>query len=260
MRYLNIFFLSAQEALAERSRLFVWFLLGLISPLVLILFWRGSNNLGGWTIEQIISYYLLVIAMSAFVMSHHEDRIATIDIKEGGLTAYLLKPFSYFWIRFFNEIAYRVIQGAFGFIILFVFMQIFPKLFVFTDSVVIIFLSILAIVLALLLIFIVKTIVGITAFWITESRGVFEAFDVILTLFAGYLMPVVFLPQQLQYFIYLSPFPYMIYFPVIALEGKLQKLELIQIIGVQILWITFFYILYKKMWKEGIKKYTGVGQ
>jgi len=260
MRYLNIFLLSAQEAFEDRSKLAVWFLLGLISPLVLILFWRGANNLGGWTIEQIISYYLLVVAMNVFLMSHHELRVAVIDIKEGGLTAYLLKPFSYFWIRFFNEMAFRVIQGFFGFLILFILMQLFPNIFAFTNSPTLIFLSVVTALLSLFLIFIFKTLIGLTAFWVTESRGVFEAFDVLLTLFAGYLMPLAFLPDQIQAFIYFTPFPYMIYFPVIGLEGKLTDMQLFQVIGVQILWIALFYFLYKKMWSSGIKKYTAVGQ
>src|SRR5437667_429682 len=108
MRYFKIFLLYSQEALEARSRIIVWFLLSCIFPTVLILFWRGAKNLGGWTIEEIISYYLLVVVMGTLLMSHHEDHVAILDIKEGGLTAYLLKPFSYFWLIFFNETPYRL--------------------------------------------------------------------------------------------------------------------------------------------------------
>lgn len=247
MRYLRIFLLHVQEVFAERSRLAVWFLVSLISPLVLILFWRGAGNLNGWTIEQIISYYLLVISMSLFMMSHHEERIALIDIKEGGLTAYLLKPFSYFLIRFMSEMPYRITQGFFGFLLLFIFVKIFPNYFVFTNSSTIFFLSIISILLSLFLIFVFKTIVGILAFWMTEVRGFFEAMEVLLTLFAGYLMPIAFFPSFVQSFIFFTPFPYMIYLPVIAIEGKLTEIQLLQTAGVQIIWIIIFCLFFKKL-------------
>ncbi|MBI5122749.1 ABC-2 family transporter protein [Candidatus Roizmanbacteria bacterium] len=260
MRYFRIFLLHAREVFVDRSRLLVWFLVGLISPLILILFWRGANNLGGWTIEEITSYYFLVITVRVFIMSHHEERIALIDIKEGGLTSYILKPFSYFWIRFFSEVSYRLVQGFFGFLLIFVIARLLPSYFVFANSVGAILLSILILILALFLVFIFKTMIGILAFWMTEARGTFEVVEVLLTLFAGYLMPLAFLPQWIQSFIYFTPFPYMIYLPVIAIEGKLSILQLFQVVGVQLVWITIFYLLYDKMWTAGIKKYTAVGQ
>lgn len=260
MRILRIFFLHTREVFEERSRLLVWFLIGLISPLILILFWRGANNLGGWTIEEITSYYFLVITVRVFVMSHHEERVALIDIKEGGLTAYLLKPFSYFWIRFFGEFSYRFVQGLFGFLLLFIIVKLLPSYFIFANSVVVILLSMIILFLALFLTFTFKTIVGILAFWMTDARGSFEVVEVLLTLFAGYLMPLAFFPPLIQKFVFFTPFPYMIYLPVIAIEGKLSVLQLIQMAGGQIIWIGIFYFLYHKLWLAGVKKYTAVGQ
>ncbi|HSW48435.1 MAG TPA: ABC-2 family transporter protein [Candidatus Saccharimonadales bacterium] len=260
MRYVRIFLLHTQEVFEERSRLTVWFLLSWITPLVLILFWRGAKNLGGWTIQEIASYYLLVITMGVFLMSHHEEIIAIRDIQEGGLTAYLLKPFSYFWIRFFSEISYRFVQGAIGFLIFFLLIQFFPSYFVFTRSPLILILSIVIILLSLFLVFVFKSIMGILAFWLTDARGAFEAMGVILMMFAGYLMPLAFFPMWIQSFVYYLPFPYMIYFPVIAFEGKLTDVQLFKVIGVEIVWIVTFCILFKKMWHRGVKKYTGIGQ
>ena len=260
MRYLRIFLLHTREVFEERSRLLVWFLVGLISPLILILFWRGANTLNGWTIEEITSYYFLVITVRVLVVSHHEERVALIDIKEGGLTAYLLKPFSYFWIRFFSEFTYRLIQGIFGFGLLFVLVRFLPTYFVFASSLEKIMLSILILVMSVFLVFTFKTIVGILAFWMTEARGTFEVVEVMLSLFAGYLMPLAFFPAWVQNFVYYTPFPYMVYLPVIAIEGKLNILQLWQVIGVQSIWIVIFYFIYNKLWIAGVKKYTAIGQ
>lgn len=260
MRYLRIFLLNCQEILEARSRMFVWFLLGCVSPLILILFWRGANPIEGWTFSQIASYYLLVIILNSFLMSHHEDTVARIDIQEGGLTAYLLKPFSYIKLKFFHELSYRLLQGFSAVVLLILFIIFFPSLFVFTNSSVIFSLSIILTIGAFFLGFLFKTIVGLMAFWFTDARGAFETGEVLLFIFAGYLMPIAFFPHWLEQVSTYLPFAYMLYFPIIAFEGKLTEIQLLQVLVTQSVWIGVLFLLYKKMWAAGVKKYTAVGQ
>jgi len=260
MRYFRMFLLQFQEVIEDRSRIFVWVLLAAIAPLILILFWRGVKDIPGWSSADITSYYLFTIVIYAAVMCHQEEHIATTDIQEGGLTAYLLKPFSYFWLVFFNEVSYRIIEGVVGLLILTGFILFSPRLFTFTKSPEIFLLSILIVIVAFLLTFVFKMSVGMLAFWMTEAKGAFEAVNMTIVLFSGILMPIAFLPQWLESIASFLPFAYMIYFPVIAFEGKLSIPELWQILGMQVVWLAVFYLLYRKLWKEGLKQYTAVGQ
>lgn len=260
MRYLNIFFLSLQEVFEARSRLVVWVIWAAIVPSILIFFWRGAKSLSGWTINEVTSYYLLVVIGSVFLMCHHENKIATLDIKEGGLTAYLLKPISYIKMQFFNELSYRVIEGTFSILLLGCFVLLFPHLFVFVSSPFSLLVGFLIVVSAIMLTFLFKTCVGLMAFWMTEARGLFETVNITTLIFSGMLMPLAFYPEWLEKFVYLLPFPFMIYFPIIALEGKLLLPDLIRVLLIQLLWISIFYFLYKILWHAGIKKYTAVGQ
>jgi ABC-2 type transport system permease protein len=255
-----MFFLQFQEVFEARSRIIVYFLLGCITPLILILFWRGVKTIPGWTSAEISSYYLFVIILGAVLMCHQEDHVADIDIKEGGLTAYLLKPYSYLKLKFLNEICYRLLQGIIGSIVLLLFIFLFPSLFVIANSPQILLLSFVVAINALALTFLFKMIVGLLAFWMTETTGVFETTEVILTLTSGILMPLTLLPLWLEKIVYFLPFAYMIYFPVTAFEGRLPVATLVQVIGVQFMWIIFFYIFYKNLWRAGVKKYTAVGQ
>lgn len=255
-----MFLLQFQEVIEDRSRIVVWVLLACIAPLVLILFWRGVKDIPGWTSADITSYYLFTIVMYAIVMCHQEEHIATTDIQEGGLTAYLLKPFSYFWLTFFNEVSYRIIEGIVALVILAGFILFFPRLFSFTNDPATFALSILIVIVAFLLTFVFKMGVGMLAFWMTESKGAFEAVNMTITLFSGILMPLAFLPNWLEPITSFLPFSYMIYFPVIAFEGKLSIPELWHVLGMQLVWLVVFYFLYQKLWKEGLKQYTAVGQ
>ena len=259
-RHISIFFLQFQEVIEDRGRIFVWTLLAMISPLVYMLFWRGTKGVAGWSVDEIISYYLLAIVMYAAVMSHQEEHIATIDIQEGGLTAYLLKPFPYVRFLFFNEASYRVLQGLLGVFMLACFAFLFPGIFIFTNHVDIFLLSVLSMFFAFLITFVFKTAIGLLAFWMTEMRGIFEPINFVLIVFAGLLMPLAFLPHWLESIAYLTPFAYMIYFPVLAFEGKLTMLQLLSVLGMQLVWISILFCLYKILWRAGLKQYTAVGQ
>jgi len=119
MRYVRMLLIHFEDALAERSRSFVWFLIALINPLMLLLFWRGAilekpDAYGQWNIPSIMSYYLLLIIAGAFLQVHIDEKIAYSDIQQGQLANYLTRPFSYLLWNFFIELPYRVIQGSFG--------------------------------------------------------------------------------------------------------------------------------------------------
>jgi ABC-2 type transport system permease protein len=260
MRYVRIFSLQFQEVITDRSRIVVWLLLSMISPIILILFWRGATHIPGWTSEEIISYYLFSIVVYAGVMCHQEEHVASIDIQEGGLTAYLLKPFSYLRLIFFNEVSYRLLQGIVSLFFLGCLLFFFPNLFSFSKSLDVLLLSCLIVLGAFFLTFIFKMAVGLAAFWMIETRGLFESVNVLIVLFSGVLMPLAFLPDWLERIASMLPFVYMIYFPVIAFEGKLTLIELLQILGVQCVWIGVFFFVYKALWRAGLKKYTAVGQ
>ncbi len=260
MRYFSIFFHHFQEVFEDRSRLVVWLLLTCVNPLVLILFWRGSKGIAGWTIPQIASYYFLIIILSAFLMPHHEDSIADDDIKEGRLTAYLLKPFPYYWQKLFTECSYRILQGTLGVIVLFIVVRLFPNLFVFTNSLQIFLLSSIVAIVAFFLAFTFKSLIGFMAFWMTDAHGLFEANEVVLWVTSGLLMPIAFFPHWLASLAFSLPFAYMIYFPILAFEGKLSLAALLQILGIQLVWLSVLVLLYQILWRLGIKKYTGVGQ
>ena len=112
MRHLRIFLLHLQYAFELRSRSFVWFLISFINASIYLLFWQGALRTGnviveGLSLSGITSYYLLLIIAGAFLTVHIDEDIALGDIKQGYLVKYLTRPFSYFWIKFIEEIPYR---------------------------------------------------------------------------------------------------------------------------------------------------------
>lgn len=260
MKYYRIFVLHLQQVFEQKGQTFVWILLSFMGPLLMILFWRGAKAIPGWTIEQLTAYYFLIIIVGAFVMTHIEERIGKIDIQEGQLTMYLLKPFSYFWFKFYYSVPNRILQGIFGSTFFLFCVSLFPSLFSFNITPAIFLFSFLLVVVGFFMAFLFKVIIGIMAFWMTEAKGLFEVINIIVTIFAGYLMPIALFPQWLQDITFVTPFPYMIYYPVIAFTGKLQVNEMVQIFLMQLVWVVILYFVYRLVWTAGIKKFSAVGQ
>ena len=102
-------------------------------------------------------------------------------------------------------------------------------------------------------------IVGFSAFWLVEYSGFRQFLDVLTLIFAGNLMPINLYPNSIQIIAYLLPFSYMIYFPIVSLQGRLNVIEMVKVLSVQIVWIFLLSLLYVFMWKKGIKKFSGMG-
>lgn len=260
MRYVRILRLHFEDVLETRSRAFVYFLLNIINPLILILFWKGafgdSARISGFTHAQINSYYLLLVIVITMTLSHIEENIAKDHIRNGELVRFLTRPFPYLLLCFFTELPHRIVQGVYGilaFLILSFFISGIPDISISATS-----LSILM--LAYVLCFLIQATISLFAFWIVDMNGLLNVWEVARAVLSGILVPLTFLPDWLSSIAYALPFAYIIYFPVISFQGIADMHTQLWIICMQLLWICVFWILYKVLWHFGIKKFSGVGQ
>lgn len=261
MRYIRLFFLYFQTITEQKARSFVYFLLSLFSPLLMILFWKGAQtDAHSWSISNVASYYLLAVIVGSLLMAHIESEVAVLDIQEGGMSSFILKPFQYYWLKFFSEIPWRILQGIFGFVVFFFLVFIFHVPFTININIETVFLAIIICVFAYFLSFTYKMILGLVAFWSTDTGGFFNMSEMLLFLFAGYIIPLQLYPSILELIARMLPFSLMIYYPIIAVQGNLDLFASEKVILFQTIWLVGFICLYAYMWRQGLKKYTGVGQ
>ncbi len=263
-KFISIFFIYSQVMLTERSRSFVWFLNSLIPPIILYIYWvaalpSSGGNIEGWTLSTISSYYFLLIVASTTLLAHIEESVAYLDIQQGEIVQYVLKPFPYYLMNLIYETPYRLLQGSYGIISILIFIFFFKTSFTFTTDLITIFLAILISIFALMLSFTFKMVLGLLAFWFTDTRGLYEIFDAMIIIFAGFLLPITLLPWGLSEVAQILPFSYMIYYPIVSFQGKLSHLQMIQTLAIQISWMLVFGMTYRFLWKRGLKKFTGIG-
>ncbi len=265
MRYIRILLIHLQRVLAQRMRSFVWFLMTVINPVILILFWHGAlqntgGSLGSWNESDFTTYYLVLMLASNILVIHIEEHISFYDIRLGYLSGQLVRPFSYYWLMFFEEMPYRILQGSFGIVAAIILIAFFKNVTFFSPSVEKVPLIALIITGALAVSFTFKMIIGLLAFWITQIDGIMDMGFILSLIYGGYIIPLNLLPHSFQLLIGLTPFPWITYYPTLALMGKLSPDEMITVICQQLIWLVGLGIVYKIAWSQGVKKFTAVGQ
>jgi ABC-2 type transport system permease protein len=102
-------------------------------------------------------------------------------------------------------------------------------------------------------------ILGMVSFWTTRAASIFGLFNVMEIFLTGRLAPLVLLPVWIQVTANVSPFRWMIAFPVEVLLGKLSPQEVLVGVGVQIVWVALMIGLLRLVWHYGTRRYAAVG-
>lgn len=263
MQYVRILALNFEDVFQQRMRAFVWFTTQLVNPIILILFWKGAfsrnTTIGGWTRSELNTYYLLLVVVTSCLISHIQTKIARDDIRDGGLVRYIIRPFPYLLFNFFGELPNRILLGVYG-IIAFMILSHFVDhslIHISTENVPI---TVTIIVLAYILSFISQSTLGFIAFWTTEISGIIDTVEVVRVVLAGIIVPLALFPNWLAHIATTLPFSYMVYFPLLSLQGKLPLQTQLLVILMQVCWIAIFSFLYTVLWNQGLKKFSGIGQ
>ncbi|MFH0773131.1 MAG: ABC-2 family transporter protein [bacterium] len=256
MKWLRLIGLHFERTFEYRLKSLLWLLIPISNNITLILFWSGT----GVNMSYISTYYVLMTIGGLLLTSHVEYEVAEYDIKQGQLVNYLTKPISYYWINFIGELPFRVLQSFYAILIIGVFMIFFRGSLAITLNPWHIPLVMLIFILGYSLSFTFKLSSAYLSFWFTEIRGIYELITILFIVLSGSVMPLEWYPPIIQKITHILPFAYSAYFPVIALQGSVPLKGLLSIIASQGVWLIILVIIHNKMWKEGIKQFTAVGQ
>jgi ABC-2 type transport system permease protein len=97
------------------------------------------------------------------------------------------------------------------------------------------------------------------AFWVLEVSTFIFILYAFEYLASGHLFPLDILPRGLEQALYLTPFPYQLYFPVSIYMGKTTGADLFRGLLIQGLWVVAAYCLARLAWRRGIRRYSAVG-
>lgn len=257
-----IFSIYFQDGIAYRSSGVIWVLTDVTTAVTLPVIWiaaarSNGGSVGGFTVSQMVTYYLAMLLLNCVITSHIMWDIA-LEIKEGQFSTALLRPISYYQFSFLRSLAWRLIRPAlflpFLVVIAFAFRAYLAgAVFHLTPA------FFCSVVLGHLVSFTFVMAMAAIAFYTQEVYSVFELYYIPQTLLSGQMFPISLLPGWLAIVPRAMPFYYTVGAPSDLLVGRIAEGHAWNIVGIQAAWSVGLYFGGKVLWRSGLKRYAGVG-
>lgn len=240
-----------------KSNFWLFTLNRVVEIVVYIFVWQAVYNqtgdAGGYTLSQMITYYILVFTLIAFATWGINEDMAH-SIRNGKINKELLNPLTYFQYYFgmnLGELAFALVVGIATFIICNIFWSVsFPV------SITNFILFIIVILLGIPITFFLQMIAGTVGFYSNSIWGMQILRQAIISIFSGIIAPITLFPGWFQTLANILPFKELIYTPINIWLGEISIVEVWPIIIKQIIWGIILYIVAKIFFNHAIKKVT----
>ena len=264
-KYWHVINVGIQNTLVYRVNFLFRSSFGLIPLVATISLWRTvyaskeGSEVAGYTLAQMISYYLVVTIVDALTGVTDDDWQIAGDIKDGNISQFLLKPIDYLTYRFCLFGAQRIIYTTVAFVPVALFILFQRKYFVLPADTATFAVFMVSVVLTAALQFLISYTLALLAFWLLEISTLIFIIFAFEYIAGGHLFPLDILPPVLAKILFFTPFPYQMFFPVSIYVGKITGASMYQGLIIQFLWVVAFYSLARFVWWRGIRKYSAVG-
>jgi ABC-2 type transport system permease protein len=100
---------------------------------------------------------------------------------------------------------------------------------------------------------------GMVTFWTTRVSALFELMVGLELLLSGRLVPLPLMPDWVEDVANVLPFKWSFYFPIETLVGDMSNRELLEGLGMQLLWFVALTGLFLFVWRFAVRRYSAVG-
>ena len=212
----------------------------------------------GYTFEQLIFFIFLSIIVGQLKSSWVTSSQMILEIRQGLINKYLMRPVSYFWYHFMMFVGINSLYILVYMSLLVLFIYIFPNMIFQTMISVIGFL--ISLILSIYLSYCIYFIMVCFAFWFGEVRSIVVAYNLGMLMISGQYIPIRLFPQEVISIIKWTPIPYLVDLPVSIATGLIHQSQWIPQIAIAIFWCVFLTIISFIIYHLGIKGYEAYGQ
>jgi len=259
----SVAWVTIKEYFAYRTHMLVSLFVGPVYFAVQYFIWgavyRDGGAIAGIGYEQMIRYFGIT-ALIGYLTWGSADWNLSMLVRTGRFLTFALRPLHHRFFALSQKIGHRSLA---------IFMEFLPSalllIVIFKISLVPAHLGwfVISVILASLIHFFIAYCIGILSFWFVESNGLRMAYWLFDSIFAGFLIPLVFFPKWLQFIQFFLPFQYTAYVPAMVFIGEYQlggyELSLPAIVGVQALAALVMLAISELMYRRAMKRFTAVG-
>lgn len=260
--FLAAYGLALQQVLQRRATLIMDRVGGLAVIVSLYYFWLAllgdGNSRLGYSPRQMLSYVLVMNLLRSFVFTGRGWELVG-EISSGRISSYLVRPVSYHGYCLALDMAQKTVHLGAAFIEVGLLALLIRAPLYFPSRPESWLLFAAAVALSSLIFFFLEFIVASLAFWTSESGGPLFCFELFLQFCAGTFFPLDILPGAAQNVLELTPFPYLVFFPINIYLERVSAGQALGILAIQALWLGLFVRGARSVWDRGLENYTAEG-
>ncbi len=252
------------EYFVYRVNFFLWRFRSIVSFVTLIFFWQAvygaRTEVFGYQRNQMLTYVVGISVLKEVILGGRTADLAGM-IKNGTLVnKFLLRPWNVITTWFVRDIADRILNLGFVLVELFLIINILNLPFYFPQDPLFLLIFVILSGSALILNFLISYLLSCVGFWVDNVWAPRWLFGVIfLEFMAGKFFPLDVLPKSIFSVIKLTPFPYLVYFPLQVYLEKVTFGQAIESLVILFVWILAFAKITKFVWQKGLKGYAAYG-
>ena len=212
----------------------------------------------GYTFKQLIVFIFLSIIVGQLKSSWVTSSEMILEIRQGLINKYLIRPISYFWYHFMMFVGTNSLYLIVYMLLLILFMFVFPGMIFQSYMSIIGF--IISLLLSIYLSYCIYFIMVCFAFWFGEVRSIVVAYNVGMLMISGQYIPIRLFPENILSIIQWTPIPFLVDLPVSIATGIIVGYEWINLFLYGVLWCLILTILSFLIYRIGIKDYEAFGQ
>jgi ABC-2 type transport system permease protein len=267
-KYLRIVRIALVERLAYRVDFISSTLLRFLPMLTTVLLWRAiyegagrasGGRLGGFSLNEMISYLLLVHISRMFSSMPGLAQSIARDIRDGALKKYLLQPIemlpyllSY---RAAHKAAYITMTAgpyALLFLLCHNFLPGWPDAWTLAGYA-------CSLLMGFVVGFFFEATIGMLGFWFLEVSSFLYVINTLTFFLSGHMFPFDLLPPFFASLLRNLPFQYLAYFPTMIFLGKVRGEALAHGLLIELAWAVGLIIIAALFYRRGLRRYGAYG-
>jgi ABC-2 type transport system permease protein len=237
---------------------------GLVPLAGTVLIWRSifherQSDVAGYDYRSMVWYFLLTVLVDNLITPTEDEWQIAADIREGQMSAFLVKPMNYLGYRLSLYASYRLLYTVVTLLPIAVLIWYFRGFAVLPSGGLTWLLSAVSLAMAGLIQFFIAYSLAMLAFWILEISTIVFILYSFEYFLSGHTFPLDIMPAWLQGPLRILPFSYEMFFPISVFLEKVKGGQLWSGLAIQTCWLLATWLAAYTMFRRGVRHYQAVG-
>lgn len=261
--YLKVFGIGLQDTFVYRWNFVLRSLVSIVPLFATVLVWQSvceaNGSVSDYSFSAMVFYFVGVLVVENLASPTEDEWRIAAEIREGQISALLVKPLNYLAYRLSLFASYRLLYSVVTLPIVALVLWFLREHLQWPSHPVTWLLFGLSVAGSALIQFFIAYSLAMLAFWFLEVSTlifILYSFEYFLS---GHVFPIDLLSPRLQAMLQWTPFPYELFFPVQVLLERLPPDAMVRGFAMQWLWVCITAFLANFLWRRGVRHYQAAG-